>query len=55
MMTSLLILEAGSAIMAAIGLTGMKVIRRIMGLLLSAVAVNYVVEGIKDTVPYIAG
>jgi len=52
MMASLLILEAGAAITAAIGLTGMKVIRRIMGLLLSAVAVNYVVEGIKRTMPY---
>jgi len=55
MMISFLILEAGSLIMGAIGLTGMKVIRRIMGLLLSAVGVNYVVEGIKHTVPHIVG
>ncbi len=55
MLISFVILETGAAIMGAIGVTGMKVIRRIMGLLLSAVAVNYVVEGVKNTLPHMLG
>ncbi len=52
---SFLILATGSTILARIGLTGMRVIRRIMGLLVTAIAVNFVIEGIKDTLPYLMG
>ncbi len=55
MALSFVVLEAGSIILARIGLTGMRVFRRIMGLLLTAIAVNFVVEGVKETIPYIAG
>ena len=54
MLLSFLVLLMGSRLLAKIGLTGMRVIRRIMGLLLTAIAVNFVVEGIKGTLPYIA-
>ena len=54
MALSFLVLLMGSKLLARIGLTGMRVIRRIMGLLLTAIAVNFVVEGIKGTLPYIA-
>ena len=54
MVASFLVLLMGSQLLAKIGLTGMRVIRRIMGLLLTAIAVNFVVEGVKQTLPYLA-
>lgn len=55
MLASFGILAAGSKIMGRIGLTGTRVVRRIMGLLLTAIAVNFVIEGIKSTLPYLGG
>ena len=55
MLLSFGILDAASRISARIGLTGMRVIRRVMGLLLTAIGVNFVLEGIKAALPYITG
>lgn len=53
MVLSFLVLLMGSQILSKIGITGMRVIRRIMGLLLTAIAVNFVVEGVKNSIPYV--
>jgi len=55
MLTSFVILDAGARISARIGLTGMRVIRRVMGLLLTAIGVNFVLEGLRAALPYITG
>jgi len=53
MVASFLVLLTGATLMEKIGLTGMRVIRRVIGLLLTAIAVNFVVDGIRNTLPYL--
>lgn len=48
---SWVILRAGSAILRSIGQTGVLVISRLMGILLAALAVQFVVNGIKNLFP----
>ncbi len=53
MFASFMILFMGARLMNKIGITGMRVIRRVIGLLLTAIAVNFVVDGVKNTLPYL--
>jgi multiple antibiotic resistance protein len=49
--SSWVILRAGAMILEKIGQTGVLVISRLMGILLSALAVQFVVDGIKGLFP----
>lgn len=50
-LAALVVWMAGSAIAAALGRTGMNIITRIMGLLLAAIAVEFVITGLAGQFP----
>ena len=47
-MVSFLTLRIGEPLMGRLGKTGVRVVTRIMGLLLAAVAVQFVLSGVKE-------
>ncbi len=52
--TAYIVLRNSDLIFKRIGRTGTKVFSRIMGLLLAAIAVQFVADGIKDLFPVLA-
>lgn len=50
-LAALVVWMAGSAIAAALGRTGMNIVTRIMGLLLAAIAVEFVITGLAGQFP----
>jgi multiple antibiotic resistance protein len=48
-----LVLRSATAIGRVLGQTGMKVINRVMGLILAAVAVEFVLDGVKLAFPFL--
>jgi multiple antibiotic resistance protein len=52
---SLVILRSASTMSRWLGQTGINVISRIMGLILAAVAVQFIVDGSKEAFPFLVG
>ena len=52
---SWLILRASSRIQKLLGMTGIKVVSRMMGLILAAMAIQFVADGLTELFPVLAG
>ncbi len=52
-LTSYAILRGAAKVERRLGRTGMNVLERVMGLVLAATAVQFIVEGIADVLPTI--
>jgi multiple antibiotic resistance protein len=50
-----LVLRSSTAVVRVLGKTGMNVISRIMGLILAAVAIQFLIDGIRGAFPIIGG
>ena len=51
---NLLVLRAGGAMERVLGRTGMNILNRIMGLLLAVMAVQFVLDGMREVLPVLA-
>ena len=51
---NLLVLRAGGAMERVLGRTGMNILNRIMGLILAVMAVQFVLDGMKEVLPVLA-
>ena len=54
-LTAYAVLHAAAKVERRLGRTGMNVLQRVMGLILAATAVQFIVEGIADVLPLIIG
>jgi multiple antibiotic resistance protein len=46
-------LRLGERLLARIGRTGIRIVTRLMGLLLAAVAVQFVITGVKEAIDHV--